>query len=136
MQKTITCLMFVGEQHGKAEEAIGLYVSLFKNSRVVNVVRRGPDQAEAEGTVAHAVFVLDGQEFIAMDGGLAHNFTFTPAMSIFVNCETEPETDALFEKLAAGGFVLMPLDRYPFSAKFGWVNDRYGVSWQVNLPNR
>ncbi len=136
MPKTTTCLMFVGEQHGKAEEAIGFYVSLFKNSRIVNLVRHGPDQAEVEGTVAHAVFVLDGQEYIAMDGGLAHNFTFTPAMSIFVTCATEPEIDTLFEKLAAGGSVLMPLDRYPFSAKFGWVNDRYGVSWQVNLPNR
>ncbi len=136
MQKTSTCLMFVGEQHGKAEQAIGFYVSLFKNSRIVNVARYGPEQPEVEGTVAHARFVLDGQEYIGMDGGLAHNFTFTPATSIFVTCETEPELDALFEKLSAGGSVLMPLDRYPFSAKFAWVNDRYGVSWQLNLPNR
>ncbi len=134
MQQTTTCLMFVGDQHGKAEEAIGFYVSLFKNSRIVNVVRYGPDQPEVEVTIAHAAFVLDGQEYMAMDGGLAHNFTFTPATSIFVTCESEPEVDALFEKLSAGGAVLMPLDRYPFSAKFAWVNDRYGVSWQMTLP--
>jgi predicted 3-demethylubiquinone-9 3-methyltransferase (glyoxalase superfamily) len=110
MQKTTTCLMFV-ETHGKAEEAIGfLYVAV---QELEDRQRGAPraDQGEIEGTVAHAQFVLDGQEYIAMDGGLGHNFTFTPATSIFVTCETELEVDTLFEKLSAGGSVLMPLDR-------------------------
>jgi predicted 3-demethylubiquinone-9 3-methyltransferase (glyoxalase superfamily) len=64
---------------------------------------------------------------------MQHNFTFTPAVSIFVQCDSEEETDGLFEKLSAGGAVLMPLDNYGFSKKFGWIADKYGVSWQVNF---
>ncbi len=73
---------------------------------------------------------------MALDSGRQHNFTFTPALSIFVQCETESEVDALFQKLSEGGTVLMPLDKYPFSEKFGWVADKYGVSWQVNLERK
>ena len=73
---------------------------------------------------------------MALDSGRQHNFTFTPALSIFVQCETESEVDALFQKLSEGGTVLMPLDTYPFSEKFDWVADKYGVSWQVNLERK
>jgi len=62
---------------------------------------------------------------------IKHEFTFTPSMSLFVACETEAEIEDLFEKLSQGGKVLMPLESYPFSPKFGWVNDRFGVSWQL-----
>ena len=133
MQKTTTFLMFVGKQYGKAEEAINFYTSLFKNSRIINIVRYGPGAGEPEGTVMHAVFSLNGQEYMAMESSGDHPFTFTPAMSIFVKCETEEEIDGLYEKLSKGGSVLMELNKYPFSKKFGWVQDRFGISWQLNL---
>ena len=133
MQKTTTFLMFVGQQHGKAEEAMRFYMSLFKNSSILGLERHDPGEGGSEGMVKLALFTLDGQEYMASDGGLAHDFTFTPAMSIFVQCETEDEIDRLFEELSNGGSVLMELDRYPFSEKFGWVADRFGVSWQLNF---
>ncbi|HXZ05474.1 MAG TPA: VOC family protein [Ktedonobacteraceae bacterium] len=136
MQKTTTFFMFVGKQHGRAEEAINFYVSLFKDSGIVNIVRYGSGVGEPEGTVQHAVFSLNGQSYMAMESSLAHNFTFTPAISIFVTCETEEEIDTLYKKLSDGGSVLMELNTYPFSAKFGWVQDKYGVSWQLNLASK
>ncbi len=137
-QKFIFHLLFVGEQCGKAEEAITFYTSLFKNSRLLQIERytEGEDKEEAAGTVKLARFSLDGQEFMAMDSGRQHPFTFTPAMSIFVQCETEAEIAAVFQKLSENGMVLMPLATYPFSAKFGWVADKYGVSWEVNLEKK
>ena len=133
MQKTTTFLMFVGKQYGKAEEAINFYTSLFRNSKIINLVRSGAGEGESEGTIQHAVFSLDGQEYMAMESNGEHPFTFTPAMSIFVRCETEGEIDRLYEKLSEGGSILMELNSYPFSKKFGWVQDKYGVSWQLNL---
>ena len=131
-QRFTPFLMFVGQQHGRAEEAITFYVSLFKNSRVISLDRYGPGEAEPARD-RHAVFSLDGQEFMAIDSGLEHNFTFTPALSIFVQCETEEEIDELFDGLSEGGAVLMELAKYPLSQKFGWLNDKFGVSWQLNL---
>ena len=109
--------------------------SLFKNSRLLHIERwsEGEDKEEAAGTVKLARFSLNGQEFQAQDSSRQHAFTFTPALSIFVQCETEPEIDGLFQKLSEGGTVFMPLDSYPFSEKFGWIADKYGVSWQLNL---
>lgn len=133
MQKLTTYLMFVGKQHGKAEEAINFYVSLFKDSTVVRIERYGPDDVEPEGTVKHAVFSLAGQEFMAMDSNQTHAFTFTPAISVFVHCDGEAEIDELYGKLSDGGGALMPLDNYGFSKRFGWLADKYGVSWQLNL---
>ena len=135
MQKFTTFLLFVGEQCGKAEEAITFYTSLFKNSHIVHIERysAGEDKEEKEGTVKLARFSLNGQEFMAQDSCRQHDFTFTPAMSIFAECETEPEIDALFKKLCESGAILMPLDKYPFSKRFGWLNDKFGVSWQLNL---
>lgn len=134
-QKITTFLMFVGEKHGRAEEAINFYISLFKNSKVLQIIRYEADEEGAEGTVKHAIFSLNGQEFMAMDSNREHPFTFTPSISLFVQCETEEEIKGLFKKLSDGGEVLMPLDDYPFSEKFGWVEDKFGVSWQLNLLN-
>jgi len=133
MQTLTTCLMFVGDQHGKAEEAMNLYVSLFENSRILEIERYGANEEEREGTVKRATFSLAGQEFIAMDSVRQHPFTFTPAISIVVNCDRERELDHVYTGLSGGGTVLMPLQEYPFSDKFAWLNDRYGVSWQLNL---
>jgi predicted 3-demethylubiquinone-9 3-methyltransferase (glyoxalase superfamily) len=134
-QMFIFHMLFVGDHCGKAEEAVTLYTSLFKNSRLLQIQRwsEGEDSVEAAGTVKLARFSLNGQEFHAQDSGRQHSFTFTPALSIFVQCETELEVDELFQKLSEGGTVFMPLDKYPFSAKFGWVADKYGVSWQLHL---
>jgi predicted 3-demethylubiquinone-9 3-methyltransferase (glyoxalase superfamily) len=75
---------------------------------------------------------LAGLDFIAMDSAGEHAFTFTPAISIFIDCGRDEMVDELFKKLSDGGTVLMPLREYPFSPRFAWVEDRYGVSWQLN----
>ena len=82
-----------------------------------------------------ATFSIKGQGFMASDSYVQHAFTFTPSMSLFVTCDTEQEVDQAFEKLSEGGQLLMPLDAYPFSPKFGWINDKFGVSWQLSLSN-
>ncbi|HXK39734.1 MAG TPA: VOC family protein [Candidatus Paceibacterota bacterium] len=133
MQKFTTFLMFVGDQYGKAEEAMNLYVTVFENSRIISIQRYGPGEDEREGAVRHAVFDLNGQEFMAIDSGHEHHFSFTPAISIFVQCADEPELLRAFERLSDGGAELMPLGDYGFSRKFGWIADRFGVSWQLNL---
>jgi len=129
--KVSTFLMF----EGKAEEAMTFYVSLFDGAAVARIQRYGKEGPGKEGSVVVASFTLKGQNFMCIDSFAKHGFTFTPATSIFVDCESEAEVDTLFNKLSDGGKVLMPLDRYPFSRKFAWVADRYGVSWQINLPN-
>ena len=134
MQKTIAFLMFVGEQFGKAEEAIKFYTSLFKNSKVKSIERFNTgDPQGKEGTVKHALFTIDGLEYMAIDSPLEHKFSFTPSISIYVKCENENEIKTLFDKLSVNGQVFMPLNKYPFSEKFGWLADKYGVSWQLNL---
>jgi predicted 3-demethylubiquinone-9 3-methyltransferase (glyoxalase superfamily) len=133
MQKITTFLMFAEEKHGRAEEAMNYYISLFKNSKIVQIIRYVAGEEGVEGTVKHAVFSLSGQELMAMDSNREHHFTFTPSISLFAQCEIEEEIDGLFKKLSDGGEVLMPLDNYPFSEKFGWVEDKFGVSWQLNL---
>jgi predicted 3-demethylubiquinone-9 3-methyltransferase (glyoxalase superfamily) len=118
---------------GVAEEAMNFYVSLFPGSEVKQVERYGPGEPGAEGTFKRATFALAGQEFICLDSPIKHNFTFTPSVSLFVDCESEGELERVFAQLSAGGAVLMPVDNYGFSTKFGWANDRFGVSWQLNL---
>ena len=114
MQKVTTFLTFKDQ----AEEAVNFYVSLFNNSKITNIVRSegGP---VPKGALLHATFQLDGQEFMAMEGG--PYFSFAQGFSLFVNCETQEEIDKLWEKLSEGG------EKQPC----GWVKDRYGVSWQI-----
>lgn len=128
-QKITTFLMF----EGRAEEALTFYVSLFEDSEVVDISRYGADGPGEEGTVLHATFSLAGQRFMCIDSYVKHEFGFTPAVSLFVECDTEGELDRLYGALAEQGRELMPLGSYGFSTKFGWVNDRFGVSWQLNL---
>lgn len=127
--KISTHLMF----EGAAEEAMTFYVSLFPNSAVQQVQKYGPGEHGAEGSIKVASFTLAGREFLCIDSPMKHGFTFTPSMSIFVECESEAELDEAFAKLAEGGAVLMPLNNYGFSKRFGWLADRFGVSWQLNL---
>jgi len=131
MQKVTTFLMF----EGRAEEAMNFYISLFPNSAIQDITRYGPNEAGAEGSVVHATFTLDGQELMAIDSHVKHAFTFTPAMSLYITCQSEPEIDELFARLSEGGSVMMPLDAYPFSPRFGWLADKFGVSWQLTLAD-
>lgn len=131
MEKVTPFLMF---QDGKAEEAMNFYTSLIEDSQITEIVRYGPNESGEEGTVMQATFTLKGQEFMCIDSHVKHQFSFTPSFSIFVTCNTEEELDNIYQKLNEDGHVLMPLDDYGFSKKFGWVNDRFGVSWQLNLP--
>jgi len=104
---------------GKAEEAMNFYVSIFQNSKVISIARYGEAGPGPKGTVMSATFQLDGQEFFALNGG--PQFTFSPAISFFVNCETQQEVDELWEKLSEGGE----------KGRCGWLKDKYGLSWQV-----
>ncbi|TQN28767.1 putative 3-demethylubiquinone-9 3-methyltransferase (glyoxalase superfamily) [Haloactinospora alba] len=128
-QKITTFLMF----EGAAEEAMTFYVSLFEDSEILDITRYGAGEAGPEGSVWHASFSLAGQRFMCIDSHVSHGFGFTPSMSLFVQCGTEEEIDRLHTALSDGGETLMPPDSYGFSAKFAWVNDRFGVSWQLNL---
>lgn len=110
------------------------YASLFEDGQVLSVSRFGPDEAGVEGTGRHATFSLAGQQLMCIDSTMAHEFGFTPAMSLYVQCETEDEIGRLHKALSEEGQELMPLGSYGFSAKFGWLVDRFGVSWQLNLP--
>ena len=123
-------LMF---QNGEAEEAMTFYTSLFDDGRVADVARYGPDGPGPEGTVQVARFVLAGREFMCSDSFVKHGFSFTPSLSLWVETESDEELQRIFTALADGGATLMPLGDYGFSRRFGWVNDRFGVSWQLNL---
>jgi predicted 3-demethylubiquinone-9 3-methyltransferase (glyoxalase superfamily) len=125
-----TALMF---QEGNAEEAMNFYVSLFKRSEVVRVEKYGPGEHGTAGSIKVAAFKLAGHDLMCMDSPVKHAFSFTPSISLFVECENEAELDEAFKQLSTGGAVLMPLGNYGFSTKFGWLNDRFGVSWQLNL---
>ena len=115
MQKITPFLWF----DGKAEEAMNFYVSIFKNSKIVSVTRYGEAGPGPNGTVMTAKFELNGQEFVALNGG--PQFTFTEAISFVVSCETQQEVDELWEKLSEGGN----------KSRCGWLKDKYGLSWQV-----
>ncbi|GGA07879.1 VOC family protein [Paenibacillus marchantiophytorum] len=128
-QKITTFLMFTGQ----AEEAMNLYTSVFDQSEIVSIKRYGPNEAGAEGSVLQARFSIHGQEFMCIDSSVEHAFTFTPSISLYVNCETEAEIERVFAQLSQDGQVYMALGAYPFSKKFGWVGDKFGVSWQLNL---
>ena len=115
MQKITTFLSF----NDQAEEAVNFYVSIFKSSKIVSIARNGGEEPGANSTMLHTTFQLDGQEFMALNGG--PYFTFAQGISLFVNCEAQAEVDELWEKLSEGGE----------QGRCGWLKDRYGVSWQI-----
>lgn len=131
MQKITPFLWF----DNQAEEAVNFYCSVFKNSKKGSVARYDEEGAKAahrpKGSVMTAAFQIEDQEFVALNGGPI--FKLTPAISFFVNCKAESEVKELWEKLSDGGTVLMPLDKYPFSEKYGWIQDKYGLTWQLIL---
>ncbi len=119
---------------GKAEEALTFYCAMVPGSRILSIERYGPGEAGPEGSVRVARAAIAGLEVMASDSYVRHAFTFTPSLSLFVNCTSEDEQSRIVEGLGDGGGMLMPLDNYGFSRRFAWLNDRFGVSWQINLP--
>lgn len=130
-QKIVPCLWF----DSQAEEAAQFYTALFPNSRIGGMLRYSDEGQEITGRPPGSVMTVDfqlaGYRFTGLNGG--PQFTFTPAISFFVVCETEPEIDALWASLAEGGSTLMALDKYDWSEKYGWLQDKYGLTWQLSL---
>ncbi len=131
MQKITPFLWF----DNNAEEAVNFYTTLFKNSKEGSASHYGEEGAKVsgrpKGSVMTVPFQIYGQDFIALNGGPV--FKFNPSVSFFVNCKTADEVQTLWDKLSVDGTALMPLDKYHFSEKYGWIQDKYGVSWQLIL---
>lgn len=124
---------FLTFQKNNAEEAMNFYVGLFENSKVINVQRWGKDGPVEEGRIMHATFQLNGKLFMCSDSPPIHDWDFTPAVSNYIEFENESELERLFSILSENGKIMMPLDNYGFSQKFAFIEDRFGVSWQLNL---
>lgn len=122
-QKITPTLMFVGEQAGQCEPAINYYASIFHRAKVGDIMRYNKgEEPDKEGTIRHAAFTLEGQEFAAMDSAQPHLFSFNEAISLMVPCDSQKEIDYHWEKLTAGGQ----------ESVCGWLKDKFGVSWQVS----
>lgn len=127
----ITSLTF---QNGKAEEAMNFYVELFDNSKVIDIKRWGNNAPNAEEKIMQARFELNGNLFMCSDSPAIHDWDFTPAVAVFIECDSENEIERLNSKLSENGKVMMSIDfDYGFSKKFGFITDQFGVSWQLNL---
>ncbi len=121
--KITPTLMFVGAQHGKAEAAIRFYTSAFDDAKIGDILRYGKnEEPDKEGTIKHAAFTLENQDFAAMDSAFRHDFTFNEAVSLMVGCQTQQEIDRYWGKLTADGGQ---------EGMCGWLKDKFGVSWQV-----
>ena len=138
--KTTTFLTFVGEQCGKAHEAISFYTTLFPNSEIKNIINY--DEGEAGGTpelIKHGTFSLNGVDYMVSESNFSHAWSFSPAVSIYVDSKSESELQTLFDALSSnGGQIMVPFDSYEtgdygFGEKYGWCADKYGVNWQFNL---
>lgn len=121
-QRITPTLMFTGDQAGKAEEAINFYASVFRDSKIGDILRYSlGEEPDKEGTIKHAAFMLEGVEFAAMDSAYAHDFAFNEAISLIVYCEDQEEIDHFWGKLSA----------VPEAEQCGWLKDQFGVSWQI-----
>ena len=118
---------------GQAEAAMNFYTSLFDNAEILNVVRYEEGQPGKAGTIMNALFSLNGSHFMCLDSNVEHDFTFTPAISLFVATDTVAEIDKLYNALSKDGKIFMELNSYGFSDKYAWLEDRFGVCWQLFL---
>ncbi len=124
---------FLTFQKGDAEKAMNRYIELFDNSEIIQINRWGKDGPGTEGTIMHATFSLNGNLFMCSDSPAIHEWSFTPAVSNFIECDDEDEITRLFTKLSENGELMMPLDNYGFSKQFAFIEDQFGISWQLNL---
>ncbi|TPK77121.1 VOC family protein [Mesorhizobium sp. B2-4-15] len=130
MPKVTPFLMF----EGKAEEAMTLYCETIPDSRILDVTRYGTGEDGPEGKLKLALVSISGLEVTIYNSPVHHAFTFTPSVSFHVDWSSEAELERIVETLAKEGGFLMPPDNYGFSRRFAWLNDRFGVSWQINVP--
>lgn len=124
---------FLTFQENNAEEAMTFYIGLFDSSKIIDIQRYGKDSPAKEGTILMATFELNGSKFACSDSYIKHDWSFTPAVSLFIEFTSDEKMINVFNKLSEGGKIFMPLDNYGFSKKFGFVEDKFGVSWQLNL---
>jgi len=139
--KTTTFLTFVGDQCGKAEEAINYYTSIFPNSEIKSIKKYS--KGEAGGTpelIKYGLFTLNGTDYMVSESNYNHTWSFTPAVSILISDTSDEVIQTLFEEFSSnGGQIMVPLDNYKgtgdygFGKKFGWCQDKYGISWQFVL---
>lgn len=129
MSQVSTFVMF----QGHAQQAINLYSELFAGFRVQQLLHF-EESGDGPRRVKHATIDFERHNLVFIDSPVSHDFGFTPAVSLHVNLATEADLERIFARLAEGGEVLMPIDDYGFSARFGWLNDRFGLSWQLNVP--
>lgn len=124
------CLMFTGQ----AQAAIELYMKTFADAEILDQQTYQAGEQAPEGTLKLATIRFANQEVMFTNSPMEHDFSFTPSTSLFVTCEDEAALDRAYATLSEGGKDLMPPNNYGFSQKFAWVEDRFGVSWQINLP--
>ncbi|MCH8544230.1 MAG: VOC family protein [Alcanivorax sp.] len=124
-----TALMF----QGQAEEAMSLYVSLFPGSGIDAMERYAPGEAGQAGSVKFARFHIGDHRLQCIDSPVAHGFSFTPSVSLSVQCQDAAELEKIYAELSREGEVLMPLQAWDFSPLYAWITDRFGVSWQLSL---
>ena len=124
---------FLTFQGGAATAALDHYRAVFADFELIEVVHYGQDDIGPDGSVKLAKFRLAGSELSCSDSPIDHEWGFTPAVSLWIECDDNNELERLFDQLSDGGRVFMPLDDYGFSTRFGWVGDRHGVTWQLNL---
>ena len=124
---------FLTFQGGVAAAALDLYRDVFADFELIEIDHYGPQDVGPEGTVKAAKFRLAGSDLSCADSPIDHQWGFTPAVSLWIECDGNNEIERLFGLLSEGGQVFMPLDDYGFSTRFGWVGDRHGVTWQLNL---
>jgi len=140
--KTTTFFTFVGDQCGKAKEALDFYISIFPNSKIKKTIPYA--EGEEGGTpelIKYGVFTLNGTEYMVAESNYNHAWSFSPSVSIFIESREEAELQTYFDRLSTnGGMVMVPFDSYDtgdygFGQKFGWCQDRYGINWQFLLSN-
>lgn len=129
MKSMTPFLMF----EGRAQEAMDYYMEIFEDAEIRYVKEYDADSPEMQGKVMQGIIRIHDQLIMMMDSNAPHEFSFTPSMSFFIECNSLPEIERYYQKLKKKGAILMPLDEYGFSDRFGWVQDQFGVSWQLNL---
>lgn len=129
MKSMTPFLMF----EGRAEEAMEYYMDIFEDAEIRYVQKYDADSPEMQGKIMQGVIRIHDQMIMLMDSNVPHEFSFTPSMSFFIECHSLPEIENHYRKLKKKGAILMPLDEYGFSDRFAWVQDQFGVSWQLNF---
>lgn len=129
MKSMTPFLMF----EGRAEEAMDYYMETFEDAEIRYVKKYEADTPEMQGKIMQGVIRIHDQMIMMNDSNVPHEFSFTPSMSFFIECNSQPEIDRYYKKLKKKGAILMPMDDYGFSDSFAWVQDQFGVSWQLNL---